>query len=237
MSVSHHLSIFSAQILQFFLHSLQRLEEVVVLLGEPLILLKHGLHLALCLSNPLQLDSGGRQREKTANVKSCLLVTQTLRFKMERHDNHWRTSENILCYLIYATICACVCMGKIFALLYFCLSSLVHSFHPPAMHFCPLVSWWPSGALQSSAGTSSCHAPPPPVKQREQEKRRKSRSKKGSGWRRAGRKLRGVGRAGHKIKHSRSLSQRKTQEHSYYDGCIVVTCLLHTQTRWWLQGF
>lgn len=55
-------------------------------------------------------------------------------------------------------------------------SSLVHSARRPAAHFCPPVSWWPSAALQSSAGTSWCRAPPPPVEQGVEERRRKTKT-------------------------------------------------------------
>lgn len=55
--------------------------------------------------------------------------------------------------------------------------SLVHSFHQPVEHFCPPVSWWQNGARQSSAETSSGHAPPPPAGQRGQGKRRKTKTK------------------------------------------------------------
>lgn len=72
-----------------------------------------------------------------------------------------------------------------YVLLHACFS-LVHSSRRPAAHFCPRVSWWPSGALQSSAGTSSGHAPPPPVEQGGEERRRKTKSKKGSACRQAG---------------------------------------------------
>ncbi len=65
LGASHHLSVLSAQVLQFLLHALQRLQEVVILLGQPLVLLKHGLHLALCLSHPLQLDRGSKQGGET----------------------------------------------------------------------------------------------------------------------------------------------------------------------------
>ena len=53
MLLSHHLSVDSAQVLQFLLHALQRLQEVVILLGQPLVFLKQGLHLALGLSHAL----------------------------------------------------------------------------------------------------------------------------------------------------------------------------------------
>lgn len=58
MFVSHHFSVFSTQVLQFLLHALKCLLEIVVLLGQSLVLLKHGLHLALCLTNSLQLNRG-----------------------------------------------------------------------------------------------------------------------------------------------------------------------------------
>lgn len=74
-SVSHHLSIFTAQVLQLLLHSLQGLQEVIILLRQPLVLLKHRLHLALCLSHPLQLDKERKQREEAQSFKflpSCI---------------------------------------------------------------------------------------------------------------------------------------------------------------------
>lgn len=52
---SYHLSVLSAQVLQLLLHALQRLQEVFVLLGQPLALLEERLHLALGLSHALQL--------------------------------------------------------------------------------------------------------------------------------------------------------------------------------------
>jgi len=64
--------------------------------------------------------------------------------------------------------------------------SQVHFSRRRVMHFCPPISWWPSGAPQSSAGTSSCPAPPPPEEQREEERRRKITTKKGSTCRQAG---------------------------------------------------
>lgn len=74
-----------------------------------------------------------------------------------------------------------------YVLLHVC-SSLVHSSRQPAVHFCPPASWWPSGAPQSSAGTSWCHAPPPPVEQGGEERRRKTKSKKGE-YMQAGRQV------------------------------------------------
>lgn len=53
LSASDHLGVFPTQVLQLLLHPLQRLQEVVVLPGQPLVLLKYGLHLALGLSHPL----------------------------------------------------------------------------------------------------------------------------------------------------------------------------------------
>lgn len=68
-SISHHLSIFTAQVLQLLLHSLQSLQEVIILLRQPLVLLKHGLHLALCLSHPLQLDKERKQSEEAQSFQ------------------------------------------------------------------------------------------------------------------------------------------------------------------------
>lgn len=67
--VSNHLSNVTAQVLQFLLHSLQSLQKVVILLRQPLVLLKHGLHLALCLSHPLQLDKERKQWEEVRSSK------------------------------------------------------------------------------------------------------------------------------------------------------------------------
>lgn len=50
--VSHHLSVFSTQVLQLLLHPLECLQKVIVLPGQPLVLLENGLHLALSLSHP-----------------------------------------------------------------------------------------------------------------------------------------------------------------------------------------
>lgn len=60
LDLPHHLCVLAAQVLQLLLHALQRLQEVIVLLGQPLVLFKHGLHLALCFSHPFQLDRGTR---------------------------------------------------------------------------------------------------------------------------------------------------------------------------------
>ena len=61
---SHHLSILTAEVLEFFFHALQRLQEVIIFLRQTLIFLKHGLHLALCLAHPLQLNRGRKQAEE-----------------------------------------------------------------------------------------------------------------------------------------------------------------------------